>query len=350
MESCPATCNMPRRWPTFDAMLGSPQVLIAVVILLGGCKVYDPLYCDDKVQCTDSARPFCDLKGEYPASEGVAKTCIPNPFDAGAGTLRDAGNVDGAVVRDAASRCSWGRLAPLAHLNTRDNEHLGSLSPDALTLYFSRYNESGDASIYFSRRENTSETFGDPVLIEEFDTTTVKFGPEVSASGLEAFYPINLGGSIETAIRRSSDGMFGPPSPTGLTGVSPALSGDELALYVVQFDGPGGPPKRATRSFRGGPWTGPVAVLPSGGYNSVDVSPDERRLLLTSQDDTSPILIAERESPSDEFLSPVPLEMDLLVPDAGNYLMAAWDADQTHMVVSVGLYGWGLELYYSVCN
>jgi hypothetical protein len=70
---------------------------LAAAVLLVACKVYDPLYCDEKTECTDPERPFCDLAGEYPASEGVARTCIadPNP-DSDDGSNDDDGADDGA--------------------------------------------------------------------------------------------------------------------------------------------------------------------------------------------------------------------------------------------------------------
>jgi uncharacterized delta-60 repeat protein len=46
--------------------------------LTSACKV-DPLYCDGSHRCTDPERPFCDLEGNYPASDGVARTCIADP-------------------------------------------------------------------------------------------------------------------------------------------------------------------------------------------------------------------------------------------------------------------------------
>lgn len=65
---------------------------------LAACKVYDPLFCDEDTPCSDPARPFCDLKGEYAASDGVARTCIPSPFDA------DGGAPDAAISSDASAR------------------------------------------------------------------------------------------------------------------------------------------------------------------------------------------------------------------------------------------------------
>ena len=59
------------------------------------CTVVDPLYCDDEVECKDPDRPFCDLTGEYPASDGVARTCIPDPnADAGDDDGGDGGGDD----------------------------------------------------------------------------------------------------------------------------------------------------------------------------------------------------------------------------------------------------------------
>lgn len=75
--------------------------ILLTILLSAGCKVYDPLYCDAENRCTDPERPFCDLGGEHPASEGVARTCIPDPeaggLDAGppdAGSDADGGGID----------------------------------------------------------------------------------------------------------------------------------------------------------------------------------------------------------------------------------------------------------------
>jgi hypothetical protein len=63
-----------------------PVVLSIGVVLAGsvaGCTVKDPLYCDlPDHPCIDPTRPYCDESAAFPASEGIAKTCIPSPFDA----------------------------------------------------------------------------------------------------------------------------------------------------------------------------------------------------------------------------------------------------------------------------
>jgi uncharacterized delta-60 repeat protein len=67
-----------------------PRFLV-VLVTLAACYRHDPLYCDDPTDCADVAgRPFCDIAGEHPASDGIARTCIPDPAatdgaDAGTG-------------------------------------------------------------------------------------------------------------------------------------------------------------------------------------------------------------------------------------------------------------------------
>jgi hypothetical protein len=59
-------------------------LLAGLVALNPACLTPVALYCDEAKPCTDPARPFCDLNGQYPASEFIGHTCIPDPFpDAG---------------------------------------------------------------------------------------------------------------------------------------------------------------------------------------------------------------------------------------------------------------------------
>ncbi len=81
-----------------------PIHLALALALAAGCTTYDPLYCDESNECTDPDRPFCDLAGEYPASNGVARTCIPDPdamgpLDAGNPDATPDGRTDGSDAR-----------------------------------------------------------------------------------------------------------------------------------------------------------------------------------------------------------------------------------------------------------
>jgi uncharacterized delta-60 repeat protein len=59
-----------------------PIAWLSAVLCLAAtaaCTVVDPLYCDESHPCTDPERPFCDLEGEFPESDGVDRTCIADP-------------------------------------------------------------------------------------------------------------------------------------------------------------------------------------------------------------------------------------------------------------------------------
>jgi uncharacterized delta-60 repeat protein len=55
------------------------SVAVVVGVALSGCSKPDPLYCDSNTPCDDPERPYCDLEGEFPASEGLGRTCIAQP-------------------------------------------------------------------------------------------------------------------------------------------------------------------------------------------------------------------------------------------------------------------------------
>src|SRR6266545_6515929 len=61
------------------------------LVCVAGCQEKTELYCcstldscqnsgsTELVPCTDPARPFCDDRGEFPASQGIRNTCIADP-------------------------------------------------------------------------------------------------------------------------------------------------------------------------------------------------------------------------------------------------------------------------------
>jgi hypothetical protein len=58
------------------------SLLLVVPLLasLAACWRTDPLYCERSADCADvDGRPFCDVDGTYPGSEGISRTCIADP-------------------------------------------------------------------------------------------------------------------------------------------------------------------------------------------------------------------------------------------------------------------------------
>jgi uncharacterized delta-60 repeat protein len=65
---------------TVEALVMRFLVLVVVCAPLAGCWRVDPLFCDSQEDCADNgALTFCDLEGEYEASEHIARTCIAPP-------------------------------------------------------------------------------------------------------------------------------------------------------------------------------------------------------------------------------------------------------------------------------
>lgn len=88
----------------------SALVLAVAVILTTGCKHRNPLWCDAETPCPLAERPFCDLEGVHPGSDGLPNSCVPDPG------LADAGGGGDANVPDAARPC----LPEVAFLSERD--------------------------------------------------------------------------------------------------------------------------------------------------------------------------------------------------------------------------------------
>ena len=80
--------------------------LISLPLALAACTRPDSLYCDDNTPCTDPARPFCDLTGDEPASNGIGRTCVAEPGSTG---QPDAGlpiPPDATAMCTESSQCS----------------------------------------------------------------------------------------------------------------------------------------------------------------------------------------------------------------------------------------------------
>ncbi|MCC6993223.1 MAG: hypothetical protein IT370_01210 [Deltaproteobacteria bacterium] len=83
--------------------------LLMAGLATAGCAKNNALFCDTDNPCTDPARPFCDVDGVFPASEGHGKTCIATPgvadggvdagpeLDAGPDAMIDAQMIDAAM-------------------------------------------------------------------------------------------------------------------------------------------------------------------------------------------------------------------------------------------------------------
>lgn len=79
-----------------------------------GCSRKVELFCDENTPCEDPELPFCDLTGEFPASEGIGRTCIPDPFAGDAGLPCESGltNCSGTCLDTKIDRDNCGGCGP----------------------------------------------------------------------------------------------------------------------------------------------------------------------------------------------------------------------------------------------
>jgi hypothetical protein len=58
-------------------------VALGLLVATSACKHSVEFYCDESRPCLPRYpdRPYCDLSGDYPESEGIGRTCIPFPDD-----------------------------------------------------------------------------------------------------------------------------------------------------------------------------------------------------------------------------------------------------------------------------
>lgn len=81
------------------------RIFVVCVVALVGCKQRVELYCESHADCAEWGLDFCDLEGDYPASEGIGRTCIDNPFDA---SIPDGGLDAGPDAGDVPATCDPG--------------------------------------------------------------------------------------------------------------------------------------------------------------------------------------------------------------------------------------------------
>lgn len=272
-----------------SARLARLGVVATAGVAVGGCTEPNPVYCDEATPCTEASRPYCDLQGNY----GPRNTCTVLPDDAAPGDAwgtSDASTSADATALDASSDAApnvdagapaWGTPQYVLNVNTggADEVHPSATS-DQLELYVVRDNL-GEYDVWVSKRDTPSEPWGVTERVDSLSETGIdEFSPEPSPNGLELYVTIN--NLIHRATRSSVDTAWSAPLlQFAAGGRSPALTGDGLKMYYV---GSGYSVKVRTRTSIDASWGAAADVIVPGDpkYDSVSVSADDRRLLLSS--------------------------------------------------------------------
>ena len=189
-------------------------------------------------------------------------------------------SIDGAEA-DASGDRVWSSAILLEELWADSETRAPAPSTDGLSLLFTRLEQVDSFSVnvlYQSRRSSLDETFGPPLRLSPFSTTSVS-DLEVGGSESELYLVRSLGQLAVATKQAGQDDWIGP-FELGVEGISPSLSLDELSLFYRSLD------NRLLvcfRSSRVSGWQPPVAVdlRFSVAMNSVDVSNDGLSLLVT---------------------------------------------------------------------
>ena len=65
------------RFSSIDPSMPTSRFAALTLWALSGCTYNSALFCDENTPCTLSDRPFCDLEGRFPESDGHGRTFIP---------------------------------------------------------------------------------------------------------------------------------------------------------------------------------------------------------------------------------------------------------------------------------
>jgi hypothetical protein len=156
------------------------------------------------------------------------------------------GNFDIYVCRRSTPADAWGSPEPVDELNTLQPESTCRVSPNGLTLYFSR-ELTGNIEVRASRRSSRSDPWGPPELLSEINTSEEESEPSESLDGLELAISAERQGNGEILLSRRAARTepWGPLAAVdGVNGAfvdrSPQLH-DSGRLMFFKSDRPTGP-------------------------------------------------------------------------------------------------------------
>ena len=257
------------------------------------------------------------------ATEPDAAPAGEEPHDAS--TLDAVVGSEGSTLdADPADRCRpgapFGAGQAVTELNTSTIEFSARLTPDELTIYFSRWADANYA-IFTATRTARSLAFSTPVAFAPANIDIRSSHPSPSDDGRAVYFysQFDEGSVLDQSYvvsRSSTSAPFGAASLLGALGTSPYVRGDRSAMYSLI-----GNEIRRTQL----PAAGSAPVLPSTVsilWTDPVPSRDELTLFLAGTElgggpPTAPrIFVASRPSTADLFSSPAPL--GVLAPTDAN--------------------------------
>jgi hypothetical protein len=157
-----------------------------------------------------------------------------------------ASGPDAGVQARCNPAAKFGRQVDLSSLNTESNEEQAALSPDELTIHFSRDDGGGAYDIYEATRASKTASFSGAAPVPGVNTSAEDREPRITADGLTMFATTRATPSgqfrIVSATRASTSIPFGPLQPVPVVNGTgndsdPFISADGRVLYFTSDRG-----------------------------------------------------------------------------------------------------------------
>jgi hypothetical protein len=323
-------------------------------------------YPDTEGTC-ESGRRWSEVAGPAVAGECVGLDELPPdaapPVSDGGedGSLPVDAGVD-APSGDASASGDW--TVPAVVLDTTGLAQPRDpwIASDGLSLYFTAFVSGQRTNLYLATRASTSLPFGAPAPIAALNSADNDYNPVVAPDNLEILFArwseaAGTQPKIMRATRASQAVAWQPPVETGLLGYPSSISADGLVLYYAPHyssacaSGTAPCFFRAARPTLGGTWGGPVQFDLSSDADylrSPAVSSDGSRVLVSGAAASSGNpMIMEGVAVGDgfgEFVGIPALEIGVDLIEG-----AVWSATETEIYFAGDPVGsTGLKLYVSV--
>lgn len=127
----------------------------------------------------------------------------------------------------------WSPPVSVSELNTATNEESPGISPDGLTLWFSRA-AGANPDLYVTTRAARGQPWNPPVLVSELNTSDLELSPEPARSGLRIAFYRETPRVMYEATRASPTSPWNPA--VRISELSDPVDGHKSPFFVTELE------------------------------------------------------------------------------------------------------------------
>ena len=189
----------------------------------------------------------------------------------------------------------WDEAVAVTALNSGEDDDDPWLSPDLLEIYFASRRGGADEEIFMSTRDDpAAEDWAPPIAVAGVNSAVDEGNPVLSPDGLSLFFTRteNSNSDIWVATRDSPLDLFGMPAEvselntTTANELRPAPTNDFLSILFVRAEAGGGELLSATRPRGTSMWgmVSPIEALNSSGNDTTPWTDGDATYVVFSSD------------------------------------------------------------------